>query len=102
MSVKIVIEKEFNNPLLNRKQLYFKVIHQQQVTPTRNDIRKKLAAQFNSDLDTVIISKLTPKYGQAFTVGYAKIYETAEKAQQIEPKYVLKRNQGEKAKKKEE
>ncbi len=92
MSMKIVIEKEFDNILLNRKQIHFRIIHQKQATPTRAEIRKKIAAQFNADLEKVIISQLIPKYGQAFTVGYAKIYETLENLQKIEPKYAIKRN----------
>ena len=93
MSMKIIITKEFDNLLLNRKQIDFKILHQKMATPSRTEVRKKIAAQFNADLERVIITKLTPKYGQEYTVGYAKIYDTTELAQQIEPKYILKRLQ---------
>ncbi|MHA1649610.1 MAG: 30S ribosomal protein S24e [Candidatus Helarchaeota archaeon] len=102
MSLKIIIEKEFDNPLLSRKQINFKILHQRMPTPTRIEVKKKLAAQYNVDLERVIISKLTPKYGQEYTVGYAKIYDSVEKAMEIEPKYIIKRNQPKEEKKKEE
>ncbi|MHA1275616.1 MAG: 30S ribosomal protein S24e [Candidatus Helarchaeota archaeon] len=92
MSLKLIIDKEFENPLLNRKQIYFRILHQKLPTPTKLETRKKLAAQFNADLDKVIISKLAPKYGQELTVGYAKIYDSIEAAVKIEQPYILKRN----------
>ncbi|NVM27343.1 MAG: 30S ribosomal protein S24e [Candidatus Helarchaeota archaeon] len=100
MSIKLIIKKEFDNLLLNRKQIDFELLHQKMSTPTRAEVKSKLAAQFNVKPDRVIISKLTPKFGQAFTVGYAKIYNTKEDAETIEPKHSMKRNQP-KAKKKE-
>ena len=101
MSVKLVIDKELENPLLSRKQIYFRIFHQNLPTPTRIEIRNKLAAQFNADLEKVIISTLTPKYGQELTVGYAKIYDSVEAAAKIEQPYILKRNKPKDAKKKE-
>lgn len=99
MSIKIIITKEFDNRLLNRKQINFQLLHQKMSTPTRVEVKSKLAAQFNVSPDRVIISKLTPKFGQEFTIGYAKIYDTLEAAENTEPKYILKRNKP-KAKKK--
>ncbi|MFX1294844.1 MAG: 30S ribosomal protein S24e [Promethearchaeota archaeon] len=93
MSLKIIIEREFDNQLLSRKQINFKIVHQNKATPTRIEVRKKVAAQFNADLERVIISKLIPKFGSQLTIGYAKIYDTVEMAQKIEPKHILKRNQ---------
>ena len=93
MSLKIIIDKEFENPLLSRKQIYFRIIHQKLPTPTRTEVRKKIAAQFNADLRKVFITKLDSKYGQELTVGYAKIYDSPAKAREIEPKHIIQRNQ---------
>ena len=101
MSLKIVITNEMDNPLLSRKQVEFKLLHQKMATPSRMDVKKKLAAQFNVDLERVIIQKLTSKFGQSYTFGFAKIYDSVESAQQIEEKYILKRNQGKKTEKSE-
>ncbi|NVM55581.1 MAG: 30S ribosomal protein S24e [Candidatus Helarchaeota archaeon] len=99
MSLKLIITNEFDNPLLSRKQIDFKLLHQKQPTPTRAEVKSKLAAQFNVDPNRIIISKLTQKYGQEYTIGFAKIYDSIEKVQQIEPKYMLKRNQPKEKKK---
>lgn len=93
MSLKLIVTKEFENFLLNRKQVDFKLLHQKMPTPSRAEVKSKLAAQFNVDPERIIISKLTPKYGQEFTIGVAKIYDSPEHAQKIELKYMLKRNQ---------
>lgn len=93
MSMKIIIDKEFNNVLLSRKQINFKLLHQKMPTPKRTEVREKIAAQFNADIENVIISKLNTKYGQELTVGYAKIYDSIEKRDQIESQYMIKRNQ---------
>ncbi|HUY00847.1 MAG TPA: 30S ribosomal protein S24e [Candidatus Deferrimicrobium sp.] len=92
MSLKIIITKEFENPLLNRKRVNFKILHQKMPTPSRIEVRKTIAAQYNVDLETIFIEKLETKYGQPYTVGLAKIYSTPEKAQQNEKKYVIKRH----------
>jgi ribosomal protein S24E len=93
MSMTIIIDKEFNNVLLSRKQIHFKILHQKMPTPPRMEVREKIAAQFNADVERVIISKLNTKYGQELTVGYAKIYDSVEKRDKIEAQYIIKRNQ---------
>ncbi|MHA1267642.1 MAG: 30S ribosomal protein S24e [Candidatus Helarchaeota archaeon] len=92
MSWNLIILKEFDNSLLNRKQINFKIIHEKMATPTRDEVKRKLAAQFNADPNTIIIDKLLPRFGQATTVGFAKIYNSPEDLT-IEPKYIIKRNQ---------
>ena len=101
MSVKLIITNEFDNPLLSRKQIDFKLIHQKMPTPTRVEVLNKLAAQFNVEQGRIIIHRLKPKFGQEFTIGHAKIYNSVEKAEEIEPKYMLKRNQIKKEQKSE-
>ncbi len=101
MSLKLIITNELENPLLFRKQVDFKLIHQKMSTPTRAEVSSKLAAQFNVDQTRIIIHKLTPKFGHEFTIGYAKIYDSPEKVQEIEPEYMRKRNQAKKEAKNE-
>jgi ribosomal protein S24E len=102
MSLKLIITKEVDNPLLSRKRVNFKILHQKMPTPSRIEVRTKIAAQFNVDLATVFIDKMESKYGQECTIGLAKIYETPEKAQQHEKKYIQKRDQSKEKEKPEE
>ena len=55
MSLKLIVTKEFDNLLLNRKQIDFKLLHQKMSTPTRAEVKNKLAAQFNVEPERVII-----------------------------------------------
>jgi len=88
--IKIISEKE--NPLLERKELEFIVIHAGQGTPKRTDIRKKLAAILSKDIDCVYIEHLYSETGKPETKGEARIYESKEKALAIEPKHIIERN----------
>ena len=63
--IKIISEKE--NPLLERKELEFIVIHPGQGTPKRTDIRKKLAAILSKDIDCVYIEHLYSETGKPET-----------------------------------
>jgi small subunit ribosomal protein S24e len=100
MDIKIIEEK--NNPLLNRREVRFKVTNEGS-TPSRKSIVEKLAATMNSKPGMVIVDCLDSEFGKQETVGYAKIYETEDRAKQVEREHIIKRNTfGEKAEEKQE
>jgi small subunit ribosomal protein S24e len=92
MTSELEITNETENILLARKQIRFKIFHRGMATPARADVRKKIAAHLNVELDRVIIVRLTSKYGHESTDGIARVYETAEKAVQIEGAHLIKRH----------
>ena len=61
-------------------------------TPSRSDIRNKLAAMLNAPLELLIIQRIKTEYGMQEGKGYAKLYEDADRMKQVELEYVLKRN----------
>jgi small subunit ribosomal protein S24e len=87
----IQVMDEKNNPILNRREIVFKVIHDES-TPTRKSVVEKLAATQNSKVGLVYVDSLKTEFGKRETVGYAKIYETAERAKQIERAHIIERN----------
>lgn len=89
MEIKIV--QDLDNKLLNRKELDFTVEYEGP-TPSRADVKKKLAALLNTDIDLIIVQKIESEYGHQLVKGYAKIYESADRMKQIEKEYVLQRN----------
>jgi small subunit ribosomal protein S24e len=100
MDIKIIEEK--NNPLLNRREVRFKV-NNESSTPSRKSIVEKLAATMNSKPGMVIVDCLDSEFGKQETIGYAKIYETEDRAKQVEREHIIKRNTfGEKAEEKQE
>jgi small subunit ribosomal protein S24e len=89
MDIKILKDKK--NPLLNRRELDFLVKYEGS-TPSRSDIRNKLAAMLNAPLELLIIQRIKTEYGMQEGKGYAKLYEDADRMKQVELEYVLKRN----------
>jgi small subunit ribosomal protein S24e len=85
-----VIEDEAN-PMLHRRDVRFEMVHED-ATPSRLSVRDSLAATLNKEADEVVIHRLDTKYGMRKTVGYAKVYESAEHAQDVEQEYMLERN----------
>jgi small subunit ribosomal protein S24e len=80
-----------NNPILNRREIDFKVIHDE-ATPSRKSVVERLAATQNSKVGLVFVDSLKTEFGKRETMGYAKIYETEERAKQIERPHIVERN----------
>jgi small subunit ribosomal protein S24e len=89
LDIKIIEEK--NNPLLNRREVVFRVDHES-ATPSRKSIVDRIAATMNSKEGLVIIDNLKTEFGKRETIGYAKIYETEERAKQVERPHITERN----------
>ncbi|MDI9393901.1 MAG: 30S ribosomal protein S24e [Euryarchaeota archaeon] len=89
MDIKILKDK--NNPLLNRRELDFTVKYEGS-TPSRSDVKNKLAAMLNAPLELLVIQRIKTEYGMQESKGYAKLYEDAERMKEVEQAYVLKRN----------
>jgi len=89
MEIKVIEEKE--NPILNRREVKFVVLHDGP-TPSRKSVIDKIAATMNSKVGQVMVDSLKSEFGKRETVGYAKIYETEERAKEVERAYVITRN----------
>lgn len=89
MEIQVIEEK--NNPNLNRREIVFKVIHDES-TPSRKSVVDRLAATMNSKSNLVFVDSMKTEFGKRETIGYAKIYETAERAKQVERVHIIERN----------
>ncbi len=89
--MEVIINSEKNNKLLNRRELDFTVKYEGP-TPSRNDVRNKLAAKLNVKLDLVIIQKMESRFGIQEATGYAKIYEDEARMKEIEAEHIMKKN----------
>lgn len=89
MDIEIVNEE--SNPMLHRSDVRFRVVHEE-ATPSRLSVRDSLAAMMNKDADEVVIHKIDTKYGMRKTIGYAKVYQSAQSARDVEQSYMLDRN----------
>ena len=89
MDIEILDQED--NPLLHRTDVTFEVVHDE-ATPSRLSVRDSLAAALDRDSEEVVIHELDTKFGMRKTVGYAKVYESAEDAAEIEQEHMLERN----------
>jgi small subunit ribosomal protein S24e len=91
MKLKIVSKEQ--NPLMKRKEVTFRVEHAQTGgTPTRVEVRKKLATLLKTDLDLVYVKQLETKTGTMVAIGEANAYNSVEQAKLMEPKHIIARN----------
>ncbi len=89
MDIKVLEEKK--NPLLQRREVKFSVSHNLG-TPSRDEIKAKIAAYLNSKPELVIIDHMKSEFGKRETKGYAKIYETEERMKSVETEHIVQRN----------
>ncbi|WP_248895312.1 30S ribosomal protein S24e [Haloplanus halobius] len=89
MDIDIIEEDE--NPMLHRTDVRFQVTHED-ATPSRLSVRDSLAAKLNKDSSEVVVHELDTKFGMRKTVGYAKVYESADHARDVEQDFMLVRN----------
>ena len=94
MKIEILSEKE-NKPLA-RKEIAFKIDHAGASTPSREDIRAKLVAQFDADSSAVLVSTLNTHYGIGVTEGSIHIYSDPEQMKRIALDHMVKRHESKK------
>jgi small subunit ribosomal protein S24e len=92
MEIEIISEKE--NPLLKRREVYFRVKHEQMgSTPPRLEVRKAIASALKAKVDFVFVKKFKTKTGKHIAVGLANVYDSVDQARLVEPEYIIKRNE---------
>ena len=97
MEVKIVSVKE--NPLLQRKELQFRVEHGPAgKTPGRLEVKRALANELKVSEELVFVERMRTLTGTSTAVGAANAYAALAQAKRVEPDYIVKRNLPEKPK----
>lgn len=89
--MEITIKSDKQNKILNRRELDF-VVKYEGPTPSRTDVRKKLCALLNTEINLTLIQSMHSEYGVSEASGYAKIYDSEERMKTVEAKHVLERN----------
>lgn len=91
VDMKVSVIKKDENPLLKRSEVRFEVDHEGGPTPKRLDVRKELAGQLGVPEDMVVIEKFATMYGRQVASGIARAYDSKERLEELEPKYLLER-----------
>lgn len=98
----IEISERKQNPLLGRWEVRFVVHHPNEKTPSRDQIREKLAGQLGGKKSNVVVDNMNSVFGKGTTKGYARVYDDPAVLAKNEPHYLLKRNKLEELKPKKE
>ena len=96
--MKVEIIEKVENPFFNRTEIKFRADHKGGPTPTRMDVRAQLASQLNVAEELLVIEKLASTHGRQVASGIARAYGTRERLEELEPKYLLKRDMPKEAK----
>ena len=83
------IIKDKKNPLLKRREVSIKINNKG--TPSRIDVKNKLAAMANSKPELIVIEHLDTAFGKMELTGTASIYESEERLKQISHKHLMAR-----------
>lgn len=91
--MKIKITSQEQNPLLKRREITFEVEHKEtRGTPSRLEVRKKLASKLKKDAELVYVKRMETRTGTMTAVGEATAYDSVEQAKLVEPKHIIVRN----------
>ena len=91
--MKINITSQQHNPLLKRKEITFEVKHEEtKATPSRYEIRKKLAETLKTNIELLYIRRVETKTGTMLATGEANLYDSPEQVKLVEPEHIIARN----------
>jgi small subunit ribosomal protein S24e len=89
--MKIEIVEEKKNPLLSRKELKIKIIHKK-ATPPRQEVKDALVGLLGIDKERIILDSYISRFGVKESIGTARVYESKERALEVENRPVLLKN----------
>jgi small subunit ribosomal protein S24e len=87
--MELQIIKDKKNPLLKRREVSIKINNKG--TPSRIDVKNKLAAMANSKPELIVIEHLDTVFGKMELTGIASIYESEERLKQLAHQHLLVR-----------
>ena len=90
--MEITVTEEKENPLIGRKEIRAVITHLGDVTPTRDAVRAKIAAQLNADLENVVVQSINGHFGEPKSQLSVHLYDNSDLVLKYEPKFRLKRN----------
>ena len=92
MSLEFKVKQEDYNPLLKRKELHVEVDHDAAGTPSRLELRKAIASKYGTKAENVYVVGVETKTGTQRAVCEVQVYDDAQSAKRIVPKFVQTRN----------
>ena len=98
--MQLEITTKIENKLLKRTNIEFEVKNVK-ATPTRKELRSKLAALANTKEELMVVHRIEQEFGSKDIKGTARAYQNAEDMKKLEGQYLSDRTEGKKQKKEE-
>ncbi len=89
--MEVYVDSERYNPLLRRKEVYF-TISFEGATPSRREVRSRIAGLMNAEIERVVVDYIKTEFGKTEAKCYAKIYDSVEDLKEIEEDHIIERN----------
>lgn len=88
--MEIQIIKDKTNPILKRRDISLKL--KNKATPSRIEVKNKLAALLNSKPELMVVERLDTIFGKQEMTGAASIYESEERLKQLVHQHLVARD----------
>ena len=88
--MELQIIKDKKNPLLKRREVSLRIVNKG--TPSRIEVKNKLAAIANSKPELIVIGQLNTAFGKQEIMGTASIYESEERLKQLAHQHLIARD----------
>jgi len=82
--MEVQIESVRNNPLLDRRQVTLAVDHEEEATPSREDIKSRFAAEKTLNEEAIEVGTIKTGYGSNSSITELKVYEEFEYSEELE------------------
>ena len=84
--------KMINNPLLGRRQVHVELIHPDQGSIAKSEIKAKLSGLFKTPEDAIAVFGLKSKFGGGRSSCFGLIYSNVDARKKFDQKMLLKRD----------
>ncbi len=99
--MKLEITEKKENKAMQRNEVLFK-IEDAKITPSRKELKPKIAAMLNTKEQLVVIKKVSHPFGGREATITVNAYQNEATLKKLEPKHLIERDSGKKKEKKEE
>lgn len=89
--MQIEIQGRHKNMFFHREEVKFELLNIKK-TPSREEVRKALAAQLGSSDELVVVDEIDHEFGSTRVYGFAKKYDSVEDLKKTESVYMRKRH----------
>lgn len=72
------------NPLLDRREVEISISHTGEATPSKDDVKSRVAAENDLDTEEIEVESIYTGYGEKVSKGNLKVYEEFEYDEELE------------------